>query len=164
MSPITLMRRFTEDIDRAFGISGSRGSLGSSGQEAGWIPRVEVRQSGNNLVVNAELPGLNENEVRVEATDEGLVIEGERSRQQENDREGWHHSEFSYGRFFRLIPLPENAKIDQARANFRNGVLEVTVPVPEEQNKRRQIPVGTSGETKGSEQAVRSQSASAGRS
>ena len=152
MSPITLMRRFTEDIDRAFGLAENRGSTGLSGQELGWVPRVEMRQSGNNLVIYAELPGLSEKDVRLEATDEGLLIEGERTRQQETDEGGWRHSEFSYGRFSRLIPLPENAKIDQARANFRDGVLEVTVPVPETENKRRQIPIGTSGRTQGSGQ------------
>ncbi len=149
MSPITLMRR-TEDIDRAFGLAENRGSAGLSGQELGWVPRIEMRQSGNNLVIHAELPGLSEKDVRLEATDEGLLIEGERTRQQETDEGAWRHSEFSYGRFSRLIPLPENAKVDQARANFRDGVLEVTVPVPEAENKRRQIPIGTSRQTQGS--------------
>ena len=73
MSPITLMRRFTEDIDRAFGLAENRGSTGLSGQELGWVPRVEMRQSGNNLVIHAELPGLSEKDVRLEATDEGLL-------------------------------------------------------------------------------------------
>lgn len=163
MSPITLMRRFTEDIDRAFGLAENRGSAGLFGQEQGWVPRIEVRQSGNNLLVHAELPGLNEKDVRLEATDEGLLIQGERQRQQESDEEGWHHSEFSYGRFSRLIPLPENARIDQARANFRNGVLEVAVPVPEAESRRREIPIGTSGETSGAGTQGASRAASAGR-
>ncbi len=160
MSPITLMRRFTEDIDRAFGLAGERGSAELAGQEPGWVPRIEVRQSGDNLVVHAELPGLSEKDVRLEATDEGLLIQGERRREQESNEGGWHHSEFSYGQFSRLIPLPENAKIDQARANFRNGVLEVTVPVPEAENKRRQIPIGASGETQGAQQTSTSGTAS----
>ena len=152
MSPITLMRRFTEDIDRAFGFGGNRSMAGFSGEELEWTPRIEVMQSGNNLVVHAELPGLSENEVRVEATDQGLLIEGERQRRQEKNEKGWHHSEFSYGRFSRLIPLPESAKIEQARANFRNGVLEVSVPVSEEESRRRQIPISTE-EKQGSQQA-----------
>jgi len=74
---ITLMRRFTEDIDRAFGLRGgsNRGDF-SELQDISWIPPVEVRQSGNNLVIHADLPGLSENDVKVEATDEGLVIQG----------------------------------------------------------------------------------------
>jgi len=145
MSPITLMRRFTEDIDRAFGF-GSQ-TRGGEHQEQGlsWIPPVEVQQQGNNLVVRAELPGLSENDVKVEATEEGLAIHGERRQEHTSEQGGWHHSERNYGRFYRLIPLPESAKVEEANANFNNGVLEITVPVPELEKRRRQIPVGTSG-------------------
>src|ERR1700737_3555758 len=71
MSPITLMRRFTEDIDRAFGGYGGNLQRDSETEEAvTWMPRVEVRQSGSNLIIQAELPGLNENDVKLEATEE----------------------------------------------------------------------------------------------
>src|ERR1700719_513969 len=87
MSPITLMRRFTEDIDRAFGLgSGFHRGQGLE-QEFNWVPAVEVRQSGNNLVIHADLPGLTENDVRVEGTEEGLAIHGER-RQEQTSEEG----------------------------------------------------------------------------
>ena len=147
MSPITLMRRFTEDIDRAFGGYGGNLQRDSETEEAvTWMPRVEVRQSGSNLIIQAELPGLNENDVKLEASEEGLVIEGERRREHTVDQGGMHHTERSYGRFYRLIPLPESAKIEETKANLRNGVLEVTVPVPELERKRRQIPISTSGQ------------------
>lgn len=167
MSPITLMRRFTEDIDRAFGLNGGLNRGEYSEQEINWAPPVEVRQSGNNLVIHAELPGLTENDVKVEATDEGLAIYGERRREHTSDEGGWRHSERVYGRFYRLIPLPENAKIEETKANFRNGVLEVVVPVPEGERKHRQIPVGTSNQPLTSEQGSssegRSRSATSGR-
>src|SRR3979490_2781434 len=119
MSPITLMRRFTEDIDRAFGLrSGSNRGDFSELQDISWIPPVEVRQSGNNLVIHADLPGLSENDVKVEATDEGLVIPGGRRREHTSEEGGWRHSERVYGRFYRLIPLPESAKIEETKANF----------------------------------------------
>jgi HSP20 family protein len=168
MSPITLMRRFTEDIDRAFGLrSGSTRGDFSELQDISWIPPVEVRQSGNNLVIHADLPGLSENDVKVEATDEGLVIQGERRREQTSEEGGWRHSERVYGRFYRLIPLPESAKIEETKANFRNGVLEVVVPVPELERKHKQIPVGTSNQSLSSEQGTfaegRARSATSGR-
>ncbi len=147
MSPITLMRRFTEDIDRAFGLgSGFHRGQGME-QEFNWVPAVEVRQSGNNLVIHADLPGLTENDVRVEGTEEGLAIHGERRREQTSEEGGWRHSERAYGRFYRVIPLPESAKIEEAKANFRNGVLEVVVPVPQLEKRNRQIPVGTSNQS-----------------
>jgi HSP20 family protein len=155
MSPITLMRRFTEDIDRAFGFGSGLGSGFGSGlqrgqgsqQEFNWVPPVEVRQSGNNLVIHADLPGLNENDVKVEATEDGLAIHGERRQEQTSEEGGWRHSERVYGRFYRLIPLPENAKIEETKANFRNGVLEVVVPVTQSEKRNRQIPVGTSNQS-----------------
>jgi len=57
-------------------------------------------------------------------------VEGERKKEKEEKREGYYHSERSYGKFYRSIPLPEGAKGDQVAAQFNNGVLEVTVPVP----------------------------------
>ncbi len=167
MSPITLMRRFTEDIDRAFGLRSGSNRGESSEQDVNWIPPVEVRQSGNNLVIHADLPGLSENDVKEEATDEGLVIQGERRREQTSEEGGWRHSERVYGRFYRLIPLPESAKIEETKANFRNGVLEVVVPVPELERKHKQIPVGTSNQSLISEQGTssegRARSATSGR-
>lgn len=145
LSPITLMRRLTEDIDRAF--SGFTGGTSLSDEDVTWAPTVDVRQSGNNLIVRADLPGLNENDIRLEATEDGLIVEGERRREEEREEGGVYRSERVYGRFFRFIPLPEGAKVDQAQANFRNGVLEVTVPVPESQQNRRQIPISTSGQS-----------------
>jgi HSP20 family protein len=168
MSPITLMRRFTEDIDRAFGLSSMGEREFASPDELGWVPRVEVQRSGNNLQIHAELPGVKESDIRLEATENGLAIQGERKREQTSEKGGWHRSEFSYGQFYRLIPLPEDAQIDQAKASFSNGVLEVTVPVPEPANKRRQIPIGTSSGTQAGQASTsgggeRARTASGGR-
>src|SRR5256885_3641095 len=156
MSPITLMRRFTEDIDRAFGFSNgrNRGDYESSQDDFIWMPTIEVRQQGNNLVIHADLPGLAEKDVRVEATDDGLVIQGERRHEQSSDEAGVLRTERAYGRFYRLIPLPDNAKIDDTKANFRNGVLEITVPVTEPVRRNRQIPVGSSGQLGQSSQTL----------
>jgi len=165
MSPITLMRRFTEDIDRAFSRFAGNAGRGSGQEDFHWIPAVEVRQSGNNLLIQADLPGLSENDVRLEATEEGLVIEGERKQEHSSQQGGWHHSERMYGHFYRLIPLPENAKVDEAKATFRDGVLEVTVPVSESESKRRQIPIRTGEQGQQSRQeSPMTQAANAGQS
>jgi len=93
------------------------------------------------------LPGLTENDVKVEAMDEGLVLQGERKQEHTSDEGGWHRSERIYGRFHRLIPLPEGAKTDEAKADFKNGVLEIYVPLTESATKRRQIPIGISAQS-----------------
>ena len=140
MSPFELMRRFTDELDRAFeGLGLARGA----GEVEMWTPSVEVFERDNNLVVRAELPGLDKDEVRVELTDDGLIIEGERRRESEERREGGYRSEIEYGHFYRLIPLPEGANIDQAQARMNNGVLEVAIPMAEARRQRRSIQVET---------------------
>jgi HSP20 family protein len=140
MSPFELMRRFTDELDRAFeGLGLMRGA----GEIEAWTPSVEIFERDNNLVVRAELPGTNADDVRVELTDDGLVIEGERRREREERLEGGYRSEIEYGRFYRLIPLPEGVDIDQAKAQINNGVLEVAIPMAEARRQRRSIPVET---------------------
>ena len=135
MNPFTLMRRFTEEMDRFFPTK-----LGT-GETDFWSPAVEVTETGGTFLVSAELPGLKKDEIKVEVTDHNLVIEGERKREKEEKREGYYHSERSYGRFYRSIPLPEGAQLDKASAEFSSGVLEVSVPVPKTEHSRREIPV-----------------------
>jgi HSP20 family protein len=144
MSPFTLMRRLTEDMDRMF--SGFGGHAGS--EMRNWAPPVEVRENQGNLLIAAELPGLNKEDVKVEVTEDAVVIQGERKREREEDRGGIHRSERYYGTFYREIPLPQGAKADQAKAQFNNGVLEVTVPIPESQRRTRQIPIEAGEERK----------------
>ncbi|MBZ5596533.1 MAG: Hsp20/alpha crystallin family protein [Acidobacteriia bacterium] len=142
-SPFSLMRRFTEEMDRMFeGFGGWRGGT----KVTQWSPAIEVNERDGKLEVLAELPGLKESDVKVEVTGEGLVIQGERKREHEEKREGYYRSERSYGQFYRLIPLPEGANVDQAHAEFHNGELRVSIPVPEQ--KTRQIPISTTGERK----------------
>jgi HSP20 family protein len=142
MSPFELMRRFTDELDRAFeGLGIMRGAGG--GEIQMWTPSVEVFERDNNLVVRAELPGLDKDDVKVELTDDGLVIEGERKREREERLEGGYRSEIEYGRFHRMIPLPEGMNVDQAQARMNNGVLEVMIPMAEVRRPRRTIPVET---------------------
>ena len=146
MSPVTLMRRFTDDIDRVVSGFGGHQSADGFSANVNWMPALEVRRSGNNLIIRADLPGLSEKDVKVEATDEGLLIEGERNQEHSSEEGGVHFSERTYGRFSRLILLPEGAKVDETNASFKNGVLELNVPVPESETKRRQIAIGNSGQ------------------
>lgn len=139
MNPFSMMRRLSEEMDRAFG--SSFGLARGTEPEHIWAPAIEVRERDNKLVVCADLPGMNKDDVKVEVNEEGLVIEGERKREEEESRGGMHRTERSYGRFYRLIPLPEGAQADQANAQFKDGVLEVTVPIPESKNKPREIPI-----------------------
>lgn len=104
-------------------------------------PRIECKRANGSLIVNAELPGLKKDEVKVEITNEGLILEGERKREHAEQREGGYRSERSYGHFYRFVPLPEGVKAEEATAELNDGVLTVTVPLPDVKEHRRAIPV-----------------------
>ena len=153
-SPFGFMQRFASEMDRLFedfGL-GSRMHIPrfvSRGHEllrreaglvpAAWSPRVNVLEREGNFVVRADLPGLSKDEIKVEVGDDMVTIQGERKHEHKDEREGYCYSECSYGSFYRAIPLPEGADAAKATADFRNGVLEVTVPTPPrpEQKARR---------------------------
>src|SRR5262249_46678653 len=102
-------------------------------ESAMWAPQMEVFHRDNELVVRADLPGLTKNDVKVDVTENGITIQGERKHEHDEEHEGMYRSERSYGSFYRMIPLPEGAITDQAKATFKDGVLEVTMPAPPEQ-------------------------------
>lgn len=137
VNPFALMRH-AEDMDRTFGSSGARAVAGNG---AAWCPAVEVKEKDGKLLVTAELPGLKKEDVKVTVTEGTLVLEGERKQEKEEKREGYYHSERSYGKFYRSIPLPDGAKIDQTAAQVNSGVLEITVPLAEKKQKSLQIAV-----------------------
>lgn len=143
MNPFAMMRRLTDEMDRAFG--SSVGLWRGAGEEFGvFAPPIEVREEEGHMVVSADLPGMNKDDIRVECTQDGLFIEGERKREHEETRGGIRRSERSYGHFRRIVPLPEGVDVDQAKAQFKDGVLEVRVPLPkQEQRKSKEIPINT---------------------
>jgi HSP20 family protein len=142
-NPFSLLRRMTEEMDRVIQEAGLEREGGNG---SGWSPAIEVSQQNGRYNIRAELPGLEPKDVKVDMENDALVIQGERRFEQEENEGGMQRTERQYGLFYRSIPLPEGAKMEQAKAKFHNGVLEVTIPVPEQQNNRRSIPVeGESG-------------------
>jgi HSP20 family protein len=138
--PLHMLERFADEMDRMFdefGLGRGWSRLSHLGGEATtWTPRIDVTQQNNELVVRADLPGLNKDDVKVDVTDDAIVIQGERHHEHEEDRGGIYRRERSYGTFYRAIPLPDGAIADQAKATFKNGVLEVRMPAPPEQVTR----------------------------
>jgi HSP20 family protein len=141
VDPFVLMRHFTEEMDRFFTPAAGTGEAGL------WAPVIEVKQKEGKLLVTAEIPGLDKDDVKVHVEGDTLVLEGERKREKEEKREGYYHSERTYGKFYRAVPLPEGANVEGTAAQFNNGVLEVAMPVAEAKAKAKEIPV-TSGTKK----------------
>ena len=137
-NPFQLMRHLSDEMDRMW----RRGDDQSS-----WRPAMDIREHNGQLQVHAELPGVNERDVKVAIENEMLVIQGERKREEEKEEQGWYRSERSYGSFYRAIPLPEGAEGDKANARFNNGVLEITMPIAKGQQHVRQIPISTTAQS-----------------
>lgn len=145
MSPFGMMREFSDDMERMFR-AGGPSAEGSSEQM--WAPKVDVQRVDGQLLVTAELPGLKKEEVKVEMTDDALVIEGERKREHKEDHKGFHRYERSYGKFYRSIPLPEGVRMEQVKAELNDGVLKVSVPMAEAKKIVHPIAVQTGSEKK----------------
>ena len=157
--PFAWMRQMQEQLDRAFtGMWGS--SSGSSWTPetafgtSDWAPAIDAFQRGNDLVIRADVPGLSKDDITVDIADDQLTIRGERRFDHEEERDGVFRSERSYGSFCRVIPLPQGAIADSARATFNNGVLEIVLQAPSfdvRRGRRVEIKEGTS-EQKSSQQ------------
>jgi len=150
VSPWTTLQRFTDEMDRIFDDFGFGRSWASpltrTGSPELWAPEIDMFQRNNELVIKADLPGLKKDDVKIDVTDDSLIIQGERRAEHEEEREGVYRTERSYGSFRRVVPLPEGAIADQAKASFNNGVLEITMPAPPEQvtrGRRLEISEGT---------------------
>ena len=127
-SPFSLVRQLMDDMDRML--------------SPAWAPAVETFEKDGRFVVRAELPGLSPEDVRIEASDDALTIEGERRSEMQAEEEGGvYRSERVYGRFSRTIPLPEEVDLDGAQARFENGVLEVSMQVATDATRRRRIEI-----------------------
>jgi HSP20 family protein len=156
VSPFSLVRRFSEEMDRLFGDFAFGGSLASGfGREFGrladvegsmWLPQVEAFEREGKLIVRADLPGLTKDDINVDITDDAIKIRGERRQEKEENEEGYYRSERSYGSFYREIPLPSGVNREEANASFRNGVLEIIMPAPARQSGSRRIEIGEGSE------------------
>lgn len=124
------MNRLFDDAFRGFGSFGSLSRAGSPLMEGqfGW-PKMEVTETDKEVTVSAELPGLDQKDVQVEIANGVLSISGE--KRAERGGEGKLFSERYYGAFQRQIPL-DGVEADKAQADFRNGVLTVTLPKSEQ--------------------------------
>lgn len=123
--PFGEMLRMQRDMDRIF----SRvGASERSGETVAWMPKIEVKRTGDDIVVRAELPGVDPADVDIELTDNVLTIKGERRAEEEKEGEGWLVCETCYGSFERSLTIPEGVDASAITAEHRNGVLEVHVP------------------------------------
>ena len=139
--PLTPERR--DEIARFLELGGNRSGRNSvpDAQGAGHKQALDALAVAGNLVVRADLPGIKKEDIRVDCEDGALRLSGTRREESTDEGDGYFHSERTYGSFARVIPLPKDADQSACKAKFDNGVLEVTVPMPKEKAKPRQIDI-----------------------
>ena len=91
-------------------------------------PRVDIGASDSEYTISVEVPGVSEDDIRVEVVDNTLTISGEKKQEKEEKKRDYYRVERSYGAFRRVLSLPEDAVQDEIKASFTNGVLTITMP------------------------------------
>jgi HSP20 family protein len=140
-----LFDEFFHRYETAFSSLGDFGTLATRGTVSGTIstnfPRMDVRETENELRITAEVPGLSENDVQVSLSADSLTLSGEKKEEKIDNEKGWYRMERQYGSFTRVIPLPCEIEQEKAEAVFKNGVLTVILPKLQESKKARTINV-----------------------
>ncbi len=122
-----LQRQMNSLFDDFFsGVDAAPRSL-TAGGGGSFLPSVDVKESDKDYVIRAELPGVDELDIDVTVSADGVTIKGEKKEEKEDKGKNYYYMERSYGSFERFIPLAVEAGEDKARASFKNGVLNITV-------------------------------------
>jgi HSP20 family protein len=99
-------------------------------------PAVDLYEEKDDIVVKAELPGMEKDNIEVNLSGDRLTIKGEKKQEEEVKKEGYYRSERSYGSFLRTLELPTDVQADKVKAAFKNGILEIRLPKTEEAKKK----------------------------
>jgi HSP20 family protein len=119
------------------------------GSATAWTPAVDVFTRQEDLVVRAELPGVDpEKDVDITVQDGVLTIRGERRHEEKSEENGFSRFESSYGSFRRSVALPHDVKAESIQASYENGVLEVVIPKAAELSSAKRIPIAAGGSRK----------------
>jgi HSP20 family protein len=135
-----MVRRLGREIDFLFDRFGLERSFVEP-VETVWTPDLEMFRRGADIVVRADVPGMKKEDVTVELADGQLMLRGERKQEKEEKNEGYYRAERTYGSFYRTLTLPEGAKVDEAKAVIRDGVLEVVIPTTKVEEKKRTLAI-----------------------
>jgi HSP20 family protein len=142
--PVRELGTIQNEMNRLFNSFFDTPTHGSGATFRRWVPAMDLVETEDSFVLTADLPGLSESDVNIEVEDNVLTISGERKSEHEDRKAGYYRVERSYGSFRRSLTLPEGVDPEAVKATFDKGVLEVTVPKPEQPTPRKvQITVGS---------------------
>jgi HSP20 family protein len=130
--PFTEIETIRQQLDKVF----DQWVATKNNSEATWMPAMELADTGDNFVLKAQLPGIDPKDIDVQVTPEAISISGERRYENTDEKSGYVRSEFRYGKFHRVVPLPAHIQNDSVQAEYKDGILMLTLPkVTEARNK-----------------------------
>lgn len=130
--PFERMESLRQQLDQMFDeFTGT-----SAEREANWYPAIELMDTPDNLMLRVQLPGMERNQINIQATRDAILIEGEQPYPKQSESHRWLRSEFAYGKFRRLIALPAAIEAEQIHADFQDGILTLTLPKTEQERRR----------------------------
>jgi HSP20 family protein len=143
--PLRELGSLQNEMNRLFNTVFDTPSPSNAGTLRRWMPAMDLVESGDHFVLRADLPGMSEEDVKIEFEDGTLTVSGERKAEHEEKEEGYYRVERAFGSFSRSLTLPKGIDADAVSASFDRGVLEIRIPKPEE-SKPRRIEIGGAGQ------------------
>jgi HSP20 family protein len=135
--PLREFSTLQNEVNRLFNTVFDAPTPGSGATLRRWMPAMDLVETGDHFVLRADLPGLTEDDVKIELEDRTLTVSGERKAEHESKDEGYYRVERAFGSFSRSLTLPEGVDPEGVAASFDRGVLEVRIPKPAERKPRR---------------------------
>ena len=141
--PVRELNTLQSEINRLFNTLFDNPTPNGTAGVRRWIPAMDLVETDDDFVLRADVPGLSEDELKIEFEDNVLTVSGERKSEHEERKEGYYRVERASGSFARSLTLPKGVNAEAIKANFDKGVLEVHIPKPEERKPRKvEITVG----------------------
>ena len=141
--PVRELHSMQQEMNRLFNTFFDAPNGPSGAAPRRWVPAMDLVELDDHFVLRADLPGLGDDDVKLEIADDVLTLSGERRFEHEDRKEGFYRLERGAGSFSRSLTLPEGVDAEKIEASFDKGVLEVRIPKPEERKPRRvEIAVG----------------------
>ncbi len=135
--PFREVRSLQDEVNRLFTTAFPSTNAREDVMGGAWYPRVDIFENSDNLVLEAELPGMKHDDFELSFENNVLTLKGERRFEKKNESDNYHRVERAYGTFTRSFTLPPTVTAEGAKAEFENGVLHISLPKREETKARK---------------------------
>jgi HSP20 family protein len=136
--PLYRLNTLQRDMDRLFDqlTQTSWGDAMPAQHNQDWVPAVEVKETDAHVILRAEVPGVAAEDLDIQVTRNAVAITGEHRYENKSEDNGYYRSEFRYGQFQRIVPLPSKVENEQVKAEFKDGILTLTMPKAEDERRK----------------------------